>query len=340
MTSSESPRLSIVITSYTMERLADVCDLLDSIKHQRFTDDQQLGGLSESTIETIFIAEGSHELYERVEDYVEKIGLRNFKAFFSAEKLYLSGARRLGAKFAKGEIVAFVDDDSVLFPEWAEEMVASYQDESVIGVSGAALPAWQGKGLDWLPKNFYWIISCTDWTGWDELREARSLWGMNMSLRREAFEKTDPFLSDIGHRDLFLGYREPPIAEDLEFSLRVKRSTGKRLLYNPKARVWHKVYAYRTTSRFVASRAHHIGVSRRVLRKAGLKEQAKMSLEKGVVNGIFGIIYSLPRDFFKSPVIAWKKSAVTATVIVFAALGFLFPGDSLQAAGSIRNALK
>ena len=339
MRSSDSPRLSIVITSYTMDRFQDICDLLDSIKQQRYTEDQRSPGLSEVTVETIFIAEGSPELYERVKEYGDKIGMHNFEATFSVEKLYLSGARRLGAKHAKGEIVAFVDDDSVLFPEWAEEMVASYQDESVIGVSGAALPAWQGKGLDWLPKNLYWLISCTDWTGWNEPREARSLWGMNMSLRRAAFEKTDPFLSDIGHRDLFLGYREPPIAEDLEFSLRVKRATGKRLLYNPKAKVWHKVYAYRITFRFVASRAHHIGVSRRVLRKAGLKEQAKMSLEKGVVNGIFGIICSLPRDFIKSPVVAWKRFAVTVTVVAFAALGFLFPGDSLQAARNIRDAL-
>jgi glucosyl-dolichyl phosphate glucuronosyltransferase len=316
----QNPLLSVVVTSYTTERLGDIGELLESIKKQTYPN-----------IETIFVAERSIELYNRVHDSCKSIGLSNFNIIFSEDRLLLSGARSLGAKNAKGAIIAFVDDDVILFPEWGDEMIKSYQNDSIIGVSGAALPLWKDKHLDWLPKNYYWLVSCTDWTKWDEPVEARSLWGMNMSVRREAFDKTGSFLSGLGYHQ--------PIAEDLEFSLRVKKKTGKKLLFNPKVKVWHKVYAFRINLRFVASRAHHIGVSRRILRAIRSKEQTSFHLERTVINGIFNILFSLPGDCFKSPHIAWKKFTMTGTIVSFATIGFLFPGKGIRIANEIRSTL-
>jgi len=320
MSIGQNPLLSVVITSYTTERLKDIYELLESVKNQTY-----------KNMETIFVAERSKELYDKVKEYGKNIGLQNLRVIFSEEKLWLSGARSLGAKEAKSEIIAFVDDDVVLYPDWAEEMVKTYEDDSVVGVTGAALPLWQGKKLDWLPKNYYWLISCTDWTNWNEPTEARSLWGMNMSLRREAFEKAGSFLSSLGYHQ--------PMAEDLEFSLRVKRRTGKRLLFNPKVKVWHKVYAYRISLKFVASRAHHIGVSRRILKATHLREQAPFRLERGVLSGIARIFCLLPRDFLRSPPIAWNKFTMTTTIITFAAIGFLFPGKGMEVAKEIQGIL-
>ncbi len=318
---AEQPLLSIIITSYTTERLKDIYELLDSIKAQTYPN-----------IETIFVAEGSSELYEKVREHGQRIGLPNFKVLFSEEKLGLGGARNIGSREAKGEIIAFVDDDVILSPEWAQEMVKTYEDDEVIGVTGGALPLWQDKKIDWLPKDLYWLISCTDWTGWSEMTEARSLWGGNMSLRRAAFEKAGSFLPALGYH--------APMAEDLEFSLKVKRKTGKRLLFNPRAKVWHKVYGYRINLKFVASRANHIGVSRRLLRATSLREYAPFYLEKKVLNGIARIFLFLPFDFFKNPPVAWRKLSVTFTILLFAGLGYLFPGKALEAAKEIEKALK
>lgn len=48
----------------------------------------------------------------------------------------LSFARNLGIRMAKGDIVAFIDDDAVADARWLEELVAGYRDPDVGGVGG------------------------------------------------------------------------------------------------------------------------------------------------------------------------------------------------------------
>jgi GT2 family glycosyltransferase len=299
-----NPLLSIVVTSHTAERLDDICGLFDSIKAQSYP-----------SIETLFIAERSSSLVWAVRAYGKHIGLPNLRVLYSKKKLGLGGARNLGSREARGEIIAFVDDDVVLSRKWAQAMVDSYSDGNVIGVTGASLPMWMDDGLKWLPRELYWLISCSDWTGWDRVTEARSLWGGNMSLRREAFERAGSFLGILGGH--------APMAEDLEFSLRVRAKTGKKLLFNPRVRVWHKVYGYRVGFRFLSWRAHHIGTSRCLLMTTYLKDYASFGLEGGVLRGLGKTALGLPLDFFGNPPVAWKRFCVVSTVVVFAGLGYL-----------------
>jgi GT2 family glycosyltransferase len=315
---ASEPRLSVVITSYTTERLPDIAELLVSLKAQTYPN-----------IEIIFIAERSSELYERVRELGERLGFPAFTVLFSEEKLGLGGARTLGAKEATGGIIAFVDDDVVLDPKWASEMVKSYEDPCVIGVTGPAIPLWQDCKLTWLPKELYWLISCTDWTEWSEPAEARSLWGHNMSVRQEAFAKAGYFSPALGYHT--------PMAEDLEFSLRVKIKTGGKLLFNPAARAWHKVHSYRVGLKFIASRAHHIGISRRLLRRTYLKEQAPLQLERRVLTGMAKSLLGIPLELFIRPHVAWRRLIVILTVLAFAGIGYLFPGRALDAAQGIER---
>jgi GT2 family glycosyltransferase len=315
----EHPLLSIVVKSYTLDRRKDIYELMDSIKAQTYRH-----------IETIFIIERSRELYEDIKDYRATIGLRNVLVLLSARRITLGGARNLGSKRARGEIIAFVDDDVVLSPDWASEMVKSYEDKNIIGVTGAALPLWRDTRLDWLPKELYWLISCTEWTDWKGIIEVRSVWGANMSFRREAFEKAGTFLQSLGYH--------APMAEDLEFSLRVRAKTGKNLVFNPKAFVWHKVYGYRVGFRFVAARAHHIGVSRRLLKSTYLGRYAPFKIERGMLFNIAKIMLLSPFYLFRDPVVAWKRFFMAGTIVLFAGLGYLFPKGIGEAAKEIEKA--
>ena len=303
MSIRQSPVLSIVATSYTTEHLEDIYTLLESIKIQTY-----------KNIEVIFVAEQSQELYDKVKDYGETKNVTHLKVLFNDGEPGLSAARNVGIGKVTGDIIAFVDDDVVLFPEWAEEMVKAYDDDSIIGVTGPAVPLWEDESMSWFPEEFYWIISCTAWTDWDKPREVRSAWGMNMSFKREAFNSASLFSNVFGYHK--------PMAEDLEFSLRLKSKTGKQIFFNPRVRVWHKIHQYRLSWRFIAARSHHIGVSRRLLKKLYPDDSSMFSLERKLSKRIIRLLLNILAEAPKHPLLAWRKFRVTVTALAFVALGY------------------
>jgi len=139
---TEQPLLSVVITSYTLDRLKDITALLDSVKAQTY-----------NCLETILVIERSAELLERVRQYGEERAVPNMKVIFNYGEPGASASRNLGIKEAKGDIIAFVDDDVLLSPEWAEEMGKAYlEDDSIIGVAGSAEPLWEDESMSWFPE--------------------------------------------------------------------------------------------------------------------------------------------------------------------------------------------
>ena len=136
--------LSIIFTSCTMDRVADIYKLLDSIRAQTYPH-----------IETIFVGEHSQELFEKVKSYTSADD--NFKLIvaFNSGEPGLSAARNLGINESAGHILAFVDDDVILFPDWAEQLVKAFEDRSVIGITGPAFPLWEEESMSWFPEELY-----------------------------------------------------------------------------------------------------------------------------------------------------------------------------------------
>ena len=208
---SNNQVLSIILTSYTTKRLNDIYELLDSIKSQSY-----------GNIEIIFVTESSIELFEKITNYAIENKIKNMKVVINTGETGLSAARNFGVKESHGDIIAFIDDDVVLYPDWAEQTVKSYEEGSVIGITGPAFPLWENESMSWFPEEFYWIISCTGWTGWKEPRDVRNAWGMNMSFRKEVFNLGEFFIPTFGlHNNTRSTWCDPP-SEDVDLSLRVK----------------------------------------------------------------------------------------------------------------------
>ena len=314
MEAGKSPKLSIVVTAYTTERINDIYALLNSIKEQAYPD-----------IETIFVIERSEELLNRVNDYVSQKNIAQVKVIFSKEKLGLSGARNLGITKASGEIVAFIDDDVVLFPDWSEEMVKTYHDESIIGVTGPGSPMWEDEKLRWLPAELYWIVSCTAFTGWKEARAVRSAWGMNMSFRREAFDQclfSTSFGQTTGGKE---AWKAGPV-DDAEFSIKLRLKTKRLIMYNPQVQVYHKVYKYRLSKKFVRGQSYWQGYSKALLRKMYPNDTDTKALAKEL-NLLQRILFKLiPRSMiglFRSPRLSARRLLYTTYVLFYVALGYL-----------------
>jgi len=302
-----------------LERLNDVLELLDSIKDQTCRN-----------IETIFVAERSRELYNRTKIYAKEKGIPNPKVLFNDGELGLSAARNLGIKEAEGDIIAFVDDDTLLYPDWAEEMVKTYEDDSVIGVTGPAIPLWEDESAaSWFPEEFYWIVGCTAWSDWNGIKEVRNAWGQGMSFKREAFQIAGPFSTEIGFDKG--GYRQGlftlDIGDDVELSLRVRMKTGKSIVGNPKVRLWHRVHSHRLSWRFITKRSYWIGRSRRVMKqlcpRIGADKSDLLSQEHQLLKRILTwLLPNIVKTSFTNPVTAWRKFLITITALTFIALGY------------------
>ncbi len=312
--SADGPLISVVFTTYTLDRLPDVEELLESLQRQSYPN-----------LELIFVAERQPELAGRVKAFARQRGIQNLKVVFNDGEAGLSPARNLGVQHARGDIIAFIDDDAIPFPDWAHNISQSYADPAVIGLTGPGLPLWQDDSLRWLPEEFYWIVSCTAFTGWNEKRPVRSAWGMNMSFRREAFDHCRFSHSTGQTNGGFEAWKAGPF-DDAEFSINLRLRTGRPVLFDPAVRVRHKVYTYRLTSRFIRGQSFWQGYTKAILRRAYAADEDVRSLsrEYDLLRRI--VRHFLPRTLAQlatSPAVAWRRLRLTSSVLFHVGVGYL-----------------
>ena len=313
---TKAPRISVITTSYTRDRFKDITELLDSIQAQSY-----------KNIETIIVAERSPELAESIKNYAREKNYPNVLVLYNQGEWGLSSARNLGIRQAGGEIVAFVDDDALLFPHWAEETAKAYaEDSSIIGLTGPILPLWEDKSMSWFPREFYWIFSCTYWD-WTEPTEVRNGYGVNVSFRREAFAQCGFFKASLEDEKSGRSDWQQPGGEETEFSIRVKRQTGKRIVYHPRIKVKHRVYRYRLSGSFIRKRAYWEGYTKAIFNRlyhSGNRDEEVLSTEHELLHRIFSkLIPSSVKLLFSHPKIALRQLLVTKLVLACVASGYL-----------------
>jgi len=307
-------KVSIITPCYTMARLKDVTELLDSVQAQTY-----------NNVEMLIVAERSPELVDSISQYITEKGYASMRVLYNAYQWGSYSARNMGIEQTQGDIVAFIDDDALLLPDWAEETVKTYaQDNSIIGATGPILPLWERESMNWFPREFYWVFSCTYWD-WTEKTEVRNGYGTNISFRREAFDSCGMFRSSLEAEEGDKSDWQRPGAKETEFSLRVRQKTGKRIVYNPHIRVKHKVYGYRLSPGFIAKRAYWEGYAKAWLKKsAGSSNSKVLTTEYHLLRRI--LVNLLPGSLgllLKRPVIAFRRLWVTGLVLSCVAGGYL-----------------
>lgn len=179
------------------------------------------------------------------------------------------GGRNTGLEAASGSIVAFTDDDAAPEPGWIAGLLDAFADERAVGVGGALDPAWVGPEPRWLPTEFYWVFGCS-YRGLPTAKAPiRNAIGANMAVRREALEAVGGFSAGVAPRELRLGGKVLSAGhalDDTSLGIRVAAAFPDAYwLYQPTARVRHKVAAGRTTLRYFLVRNFEEGEGKAAL---------------------------------------------------------------------------
>ena len=218
------PTVSVIICAYTEDRWSLLEDSVASVEAQ-----------TAPPVEIILCIDHNEELLRRCERrFVWGRQAKAVPLIVVANKYdgHLGSARNTAAEIARGEVLAFLDDDAAAAVDWLEQLIAPFSDPRVAAVGGAPLPRFEKQRPRWFPREFDWVFGCA-YRGLPLTRAPLAhLIGANMSARCSVLREIGGFHSD-DHDDMDMCHR---IAH-----------AGHRVLYEPLAIVYHFVPATRTT---------------------------------------------------------------------------------------------
>lgn len=240
--------LSVVICAYTTQRWERLRHAVESV----------LTG-SEDPVDLILVVDHCDELLDSARHLYSAD--RRVRVIPNTDVRGLSGARNTGVRAALGDVVAFLDDDAVAQPGWADDLRNHYRDATVAGVGGYASPVWPGDRPSWMPAEFDWVVGCSYIGQPKRLAQVRNPIGCNMSLRRSVFERVGGFRSEVGRVGA-----TPVGCEETELFIRIRTDdAANQVLFDPDIRVEHHVSQDRTTLRYFVRRCYHEGLSKAVV---------------------------------------------------------------------------
>jgi glucosyl-dolichyl phosphate glucuronosyltransferase len=296
---------SVVICAYTEIRWNDLVQAVESIQSQTVP-----------PREIIVVIDHNPALLERARNQIAGVTVLENGAARG-----LSGARNTGISVARGEIIAFMDEDAAAAPDWLEKLGAAYSDPRVLGVGGAIVPLWLGGRPAWFPEEFDWVVGCTYRGMPIASAPVRNLIGCNMSFRRRVFEAIGGFRSGIGR----IGTR-PVGDEETEFCIRASQRWAQGImLYEPAARVHHRVPEQRANWSYFQSRCYAEGLSKALISRlvgtrdglASERTYTFRTLPQGVIHGVVDAVLGRDvRGVARASAIVFGLAVTTAGYLV------------------------
>lgn len=209
----------------------------------------------------------------------------------------LSHARNTGIKQAKGEIIAFVDDDIYFDTQWLKGIVKVFESHPEIAcVGGKSIPKFEGKKPEWITDQLLTIYGSTNSGDKEKLMNfPEHPFGLNMAFRNDVFGLVGFFNPKLGRKKTSL-----LSCEEVDLFYRINQA-GLKTWYTPHAIIWHRIPSERTEKNWILQRYFWQGRSEAAFQQI-VNRKSRLTLLKELyidLNHLLMLLKELYIDFNK-----------------------------------------
>jgi glycosyltransferase involved in cell wall biosynthesis len=177
---------------------------------------------------------------------------------------------------AKGEVIAFTDDDCIVDNKWLEYICKSFLLNEVKCVGGRIVPIWEIDRPRWLIRRLYGRLALLDYgdKSFKITDDKHNIYGANMAFRKDLFVKYGLFDTELGRKGkrLYSG-------EDSAFIYNIVKNK-ENVMYQADLIVQHFISKDRMNKKYFRKWHYDAGISSAIL----VEQEDKKK-----------IIYSIPR---------------------------------------------
>jgi glucosyl-dolichyl phosphate glucuronosyltransferase len=204
--------------------------------------------------------------------------------------LGVAQARNAGWQNAKGEFVAYLDDDAIASPYWLEKILEVFDTVTPqpACVGGRVNPIWEAEKPDWLPKSLEGLYAIVDYGDRPlVLQQNQFFVATNSALPRQILAKMANFNVGLGRKgNNLLSMEENLLQDEL-------RKQGYQLYYHPEIAIAHHIHANRIDPSWMLSRVYWEGISAAIYQ---IYRESPSNLKR------LRLALSKTKKLFKSPV--------------------------------------
>jgi glucosyl-dolichyl phosphate glucuronosyltransferase len=165
--------------------------------------------------------------------------------FLKENKLGKSHALNTAIVEAKGNVLAFTDDDVLFAPDYVRSIRAVFTTIPADAAQGRVVLDCEAGWPKWLDETYASMADYRDY-GQEVVPLKGTLCGTNMVIRKQLFEEVGGFSPELGPGAI-------GVFEDTEISLRMSEK-GHRLMYAPQILIRHQWARDRLTKAFIRKR--------------------------------------------------------------------------------------